>query len=215
MGENDFSIKLILMIRNSICLISLFSLTFCERENKTNGPYFGNGIKNGWADQNSIVIWTRLTKLEDVSVAEVRKLYEFMPKRGSKALLKKGAMKTLDLIDPQSLLDFGELVFNHGLQAHQELPAPVVVNMSTEDILYMQSVVKRGEDLLHPRINLSTIHRMKGGEDDNVILLTDSSYPAVKNPNQDDEHRVFYTGVTRAKQNLHIIDSYSKYRYNI
>ena len=65
MGENDFSIKLILMIRNSICLIILFSLTFCERENKTNGPYFGNGIKNGWADQNSIVIWTRLTKIKN------------------------------------------------------------------------------------------------------------------------------------------------------
>ncbi|MDF9797772.1 alkaline phosphatase D [Catalinimonas alkaloidigena] len=26
------------------------------------GPYFGNGFHNGWADQNSIVIWTRLTK---------------------------------------------------------------------------------------------------------------------------------------------------------
>lgn len=27
-----------------------------------DGPYFGNGFRNGWADQNSIVIWTRLTK---------------------------------------------------------------------------------------------------------------------------------------------------------
>ncbi len=28
----------------------------------TSGPYFGNGIHNGWADQTSIVIWTRLTQ---------------------------------------------------------------------------------------------------------------------------------------------------------
>ena len=30
--------------------------------NKPDGPYFGNGCKNGWADQNSISIWSRLTK---------------------------------------------------------------------------------------------------------------------------------------------------------
>ena len=29
---------------------------------KISGPYFGNGVHNGWADQNSIVIWSRLTK---------------------------------------------------------------------------------------------------------------------------------------------------------
>ena len=62
MGENDFSINKIVIMRNFICVIILFSFTFCGKENKTNGPYFGNGIKNGWADQNSIVIWTRLTK---------------------------------------------------------------------------------------------------------------------------------------------------------
>ena len=56
---------------------------------------------------------------------------------------------------------------------------------------------------------------MKGGEDDNILLLTDSSYPAMKNPDQDDEHRVFYTAVTRARKNLHIVQSNSKYRYEI
>jgi superfamily I DNA/RNA helicase len=56
---------------------------------------------------------------------------------------------------------------------------------------------------------------MKGGEDDNVLLLTDSSYPAVNAPDQDDEHRVFYTAVTRARENLHVVDSRSQYRYTI
>ena len=31
----------------------------------------------------------------------------------------------------------------------------------------------------------------------------------------DDEHRVFYTGITRTKKQLHIIETGSKYRYNI
>ena len=25
-------------------------------------PYFGNGVHNGYADQTSVVLWTRLTK---------------------------------------------------------------------------------------------------------------------------------------------------------
>lgn len=34
-------------------------LNSCKDE--APGPFFGNGFHNGWADQNSIVIWTRLT----------------------------------------------------------------------------------------------------------------------------------------------------------
>lgn len=30
--------------------------------NREKAPCFGNGVHNGWADQNSVVIWTRLTK---------------------------------------------------------------------------------------------------------------------------------------------------------
>ena len=87
--------------------------------------------------------------------------------------------------------------------------------MSREDITYVAAIRRRGEDLLKPRIALSTIHRMKGGEDDNIMLLTESSFPAVNNPDQDDEHRVFYTGITRARHNLHIVDSPARYRYGI
>ena len=39
-----------------------FILFSCQTKKQTGGPYFGNGFHNGWADQNSIVIWTRLTK---------------------------------------------------------------------------------------------------------------------------------------------------------
>jgi superfamily I DNA/RNA helicase len=95
------------------------------------------------------------------------------------------------------------------------MDAATVVALSREDRYYLSAIKRRGESLDKPRIKLSTIHRMKGGEDDNILLLTDSSYPAVKNPDQDDEHRVFYTGVTRARQNLHIVQSNSKYRYEI
>lgn len=40
----------------------------CGSTEQTDGPYFGNGIHNGWADQHSIVIWTRLTKTADLNL---------------------------------------------------------------------------------------------------------------------------------------------------
>jgi len=42
----------------------LFATVFssCKNLKETDGPYFGNGFHNGWADQNSIVLWTRLTQ---------------------------------------------------------------------------------------------------------------------------------------------------------
>ncbi len=52
-------------IINRIILSIIFIGTLiisCQTQKETNGPYFGNGFHNGWADQNSIVIWTRLTK---------------------------------------------------------------------------------------------------------------------------------------------------------
>jgi len=30
-------------------------------------PYFGNGMRNGWADQDSVVIWTRTTRFEEMN----------------------------------------------------------------------------------------------------------------------------------------------------
>ena len=48
---------------------------------------------------------------------------------------------------------------------------------------------------------------VKGGEEDNVVLLTDlttnTNRSYLKQP--DDETRLFYVGATRTKENLHII----------
>ncbi|MBN1985229.1 MAG: hypothetical protein JW761_02935, partial [Prolixibacteraceae bacterium] len=47
---------------NVLLLFSLFLVVSCSFKKTTDGPYFGNGFHNGWADQNSIVLWTRLTQ---------------------------------------------------------------------------------------------------------------------------------------------------------
>ncbi len=45
-----------------LALALLLFLQSCSIKNNSDGPYFGNGFHNGWADQNSIVLWTRLTQ---------------------------------------------------------------------------------------------------------------------------------------------------------
>jgi len=86
-----------------------------------------------------------------------------------------------------------------------------------QDLLdYIRTLVsKKPKNLLTPLINISTIHSIKGGEADNVILLSDITKNVDENlqRNPDSEHRVFYVGVTRAKNNLRIVLPHSKYSY--
>jgi DNA helicase-2/ATP-dependent DNA helicase PcrA len=80
--------------------------------------------------------------------------------------------------------------------------------VGNRDKEFLRAIEVRGHNLnKDPRINLSTIHGAKGGEADNVILLTDLSRKAQEamEKNSDDECRVFYVGATRARNQLHII----------
>ena len=85
-------------------------------------------------------------------------------------------------------------------------------------VRYIRRMRENGEKLdSNPRIVLSTIHGVKGGEQDNVVLLTDLSRNTQINyeKNPDDENRLFYVGATRTKNHLHVIrpkDIYKVYK---
>ncbi len=50
-------------------ILALWSIIFITNNlHAEEGPCFGNGIHNGWANQHSIVIWTRLTKHPEMNV---------------------------------------------------------------------------------------------------------------------------------------------------
>ncbi|MEC3907763.1 alkaline phosphatase D family protein [Tamlana sp. 2201CG12-4] len=51
-------------------IVIVISMYGCGKTNQlVADPYFGNGVHNGWADQNSVVIWTRLTKNKEMNNA--------------------------------------------------------------------------------------------------------------------------------------------------
>lgn len=71
-------------------------------------------------------------------------------------------------------------------------------------VRYYTKVLRSGQKLTdEPTIALSTIHASKGSEASRVILLTDVTRSSLKN--KDDLHRIFYVGITRAKDELHIL----------
>ena len=73
-------------------------------------------------------------------------------------------------------------------------------------------MLRRGENIrMQPRIKLSTLHGSKGGEADNVMLLTDLTRKADAEywRQRDQERRVFYVGMTRARNTLNIVRSQS------
>ena len=77
-----------------------------------------------------------------------------------------------------------------------------------QKVRYIRRMRENDEQLnKSPRIFLSTIHGVKGGECDNVVLLTDLANKTWEElyVNPDNECRAFYVGVTRTKDNLHIV----------
>lgn len=160
-------------------------------------------------------LWEDLQNGEFISPAEASKLYECLPKRGEAARVKYGMAKTLQECDPLKPLTHKALVDEHGLLADIKMPAEDLLKLSSDEKQYLKAIKRRGGITIDPAIKLSTIHRMKGGEDQNIVLMTDMGYMPHKTLQEtpDDEHRVFYTAVTRTKENLHIVDAESKHRY--
>ena len=130
--------------------------------------------------------------------------------------MKRGATTLLDAAADDDLLGYDQLVADFGLIAPIDREPMDIVKMGFEDKLYIRALERRGEDITKPpRIKVSTFHAMKGGEDDNCVVYLGSTYARVNTKNQDDEHRAFYVGITRARKTLHIVDTDKKYRYEI
>ena len=78
-----------------------------------------------------------------------------------------------------------------------------------QEVIYIRNLLTYNEKLSEPaRVFVSTIHAAKGGEEDNVILSLHQSSKVQKGirlsiDKQDEEHRVWYVGITRARNNLY------------
>lgn len=83
-----------------------------------------------------------------------------------------------------------------------------LIRLSVPERQYIRALRANGESLTQPgRIKISTIHAAKGGESENVAVLTDIGR-RVENgywADQDSELRVWYTAFSRARERLFVI----------
>lgn len=93
-----------------------------------------------------------------------------------------------------------------------------LIGIPLEDRAFYISLLRRGERINRtPRIHINTIHAVKGGEADNVLLLTDMTTKTHggMQTSPDNEHRVWYVGATRCKEGLHIVLPHTKLFYDL
>ena len=168
-------------------------------------PYTINGKSPIKQDSiKAVSAWNRLNEHEQISYNDVSAIY---------ANLKSGVgvqrgYKGLKTLEEGQVYDVESLTMHHGL-LNAGIPWDVAFNTIGEaDKSYIMSLEKHGGLGVEPKINLSTIHMAKGGECDNVMLMTDLSRANKEEMeiDSDDTNRVFYVGATRAKQSLHIIN---------
>ncbi len=91
-----------------------------------------------------------------------------------------------------------------------------------EDKNYIRMLLSNKENLTEdPRIKISTIHAAKGGECENVILVLDNARKIREavlksSKKRDEEHRVWYVGITRSKNNLYLMRAkIERHGYNL
>lgn len=150
----------------------------------------------------AVLGWEKLRKGGEVPFHVLKMIYKYM----DSDFIKHGH-KMLRTADTSINYTLELLKEKHGLLS-EELWHKALTKISEDRRDYLVSLLRRNTKLTgHVPIKLSTIHGAKGGEADNVLLLSDLSTRFAKDyeKNSDDINRLLYVGITRAKQTLHIV----------
>lgn len=154
---------------------------------------------------DAILSWTRLTRGECVTVPQARTIYEHM---SSGPRIKRG-FKLLPGLQDDEQVSLKDLQDRGGLVIGADPWFAALDRLTEREITYVRAILRRNKGKIpdRPKVRLSTIHGIKGGEAERVVLLTDMAQRTHQEMYQqpDDEARVWYVAVTRAKDALQII----------
>jgi len=179
----------------------------------------------GWSVSEGIIKsiegWIKICKGQSLTVKE----WVDFSKKTRKGYIAYGGKRKIEQLDPENTYTLDDLLnseIGSVLNLDKEKQWYEVLNVTDSQRIYITSARRRGEFILtkKPRIRLSTIHKSKGGEADNVALILDSpkliKEKRMQNKQKEDsEHRVFYVGATRARKTLHIVEPKDKNGYEL
>jgi len=146
--------------------------------------------------------WEHWRKGDQLGHVEIKNMYEYL---GSNVL---PGFKTGKLLHSDDKYTLKECMEKYGLLT-DKVWYESFEGLDTITENYIRNMRANGEQInKNPRIIMSTIHGAKGGEADKVLLMQDLTNAAVETFSYDPDeiHRLFYTGATRAKRELHVLD---------
>jgi DNA helicase-2/ATP-dependent DNA helicase PcrA len=177
-------------------------------------PFISNQTTNEMEEMiAAIKAWKELSVGGMVNAKKIKIMYSFMRQVER---VKSGGKKKIIAEDDSLLLDLRRLRRDYGLLCSDEPWDYVLDKINDKDQAYLRSIYNH-PDFYNPKITISTIHGAKGGEADNVAIIKDMQFLTWKNYQDypDQENRVWYVGITRAKENLFLIEPETKYYYDI
>jgi superfamily I DNA/RNA helicase len=173
---------------------------------------------SGLTNRNSgLAALYRLEKGEPITGAQWARALDLLPQRekdgnavvtrGTKSKWKKAEEAgQWDLIFPNELDKVGATEY-----LVKAIQTGDWVGLVDHGRPWRESAMKHGVELsCEPRVRVGTIHSVKGAEAENVALLTTTSQRvqigSEDAAQHDEECRIAYVGVTRAKKNLYVVN---------
>ncbi len=162
-------------------------------------PFLGNFSPLSKADVvQAISGWYNFNQNKTVNVAQARAMVSF----GNEKYLQPGAKSRTS--GRSGEFNASAFFTNEGLALQWYQAMPRIPQLS-----YVERCVSRygWAETIAPRVQVMSIHQSKGREADTVVLdleLARRTYDAYM-AEPDDEHRVYYVGVTRARERLYTL----------
>ncbi len=215
-GTLDPEIGSVMMLGRTVKSLRQKFIPYCRQHGLLYRYFEAASIKPTHAV--AINAWNTLQCGQAIQADDAMRIYDLLPSEGhgKKPGVKHGFKVQLRRMSDQPeppMLSLETLRNDYGLIAEGTWDE-LFVQIEPADVDYIKKVLDRGFSILDkPHIHVSTIHRVKGGEANTVVLLSDTAKAIDRSfsTNQDEESRVFYTGITRTRDDLIVVQPDKKH----
>ena len=191
-----------------------------QQEAKNLGLYFQDVKNNKSFDPNqflAIQYWEKIVDGGSINREEACIMYEYLLNIDHG--YRSQDSKKWSFAHPNQVFTFDELHLRCGMRDEKSSWKQAFKRKFKEkDKKYFYRLMNEGVDLnLPPKIIIDTIHQVKGGEAENVVLASKCNFPSHFDKKSLTEKvkelRVWYTGATRTKNTLHLLGTYHQYHF--